>query len=207
MTPVELKHSSPSFIGCWDTDQAENCQKIIDYVKNERSLVQGNTGPLRKVNKALKESLDTTFFTNNIPSLFIPVLDSLQECLEDYLSTYPHANGVESFFMSDFNFQMYKPGMAYWNIHSERQCTLDGRRHLVWMIYLNDVDDYGGTYFKYQNVAVTPKAGRILIWPTDWTHSHMGIVSPTQEKCILTGWYFFETELYGNLEMFSKVNE
>jgi len=28
-----------------------------------------------------------------------------------------------------------------------------------------------------------------VIWPADFTHTHRGIVSKTQEKYIATGWY------------------
>jgi hypothetical protein len=36
------------------------------------------------------------------------------------------------------------------------------------------------------------KKGLTMIWPTDWTHIHRGIVSETKEKMIVTGWYNFD---------------
>jgi len=38
---------------------------------------------------------------------------------------------------------------------------------------------------------VQPRKGLTLIWPADWTHHHRGVVSPTQEKYIITGWFSF----------------
>jgi hypothetical protein len=35
---------------------------------------------------------------------------------------------------------------------------------------------------------VSPKKGLTLIWPADWTFTHRGVPSPTQEKIITTGW-------------------
>ena len=64
-------------------------------------------------------------------------------------------------------------------------------RFLVWMIYLNTVTDKGGTEFKYLNHTEDAVEGKIIIWPTDFTHTHRGVVSPTQKKYILTGWYSF----------------
>jgi hypothetical protein len=60
------------------------------------------------------------------------------------------------------------------------------------MTYLNDVDDGGETFFYYQDLKIKPKKGLTLIWPVDWTHTHCGIVSPTQTKYIVTGWISFE---------------
>ena len=66
----------------------------------------------------------------------------------------------------------------------------DGDRFLVFMTYLNDVKK-GGTYFKYQNIKVPAKKGLTLIWPTDFTHIHKGIINMTKEKYIATGWIHF----------------
>jgi hypothetical protein len=57
------------------------------------------------------------------------------------------------------------------------------------MIYLNDVTDGGGTEFYHQNLIFQPVKGKALIWPSDWTYTHRGIPSPTQDKYILTGWF------------------
>jgi hypothetical protein len=59
------------------------------------------------------------------------------------------------------------------------------------MTYLNDVNDDGETEFYYQNLKIKPQKGKTVIWPADWTHTHRGITSPTQEKYIITGWFNF----------------
>ena len=66
----------------------------------------------------------------------------------------------------------------------------DKKRHLVFMTFLNDVEN-GGTEFKYQNLTIPAKKGLTLIWPAPWTHTHKGQVSNTQTKYIITGWYNF----------------
>ena len=57
------------------------------------------------------------------------------------------------------------------------------------MTYLNDVEDGGGTEFKYQGLRHNAKKGKTLIWPSDFTHTHRGQKSPTQEKYIATSWF------------------
>ena len=59
------------------------------------------------------------------------------------------------------------------------------------MTYLNDVKVGGETEFKYQNLKIKPKKGLSLIWPTDFTHVHKGIVAPKEDKWIVTGWFKF----------------
>ena len=57
------------------------------------------------------------------------------------------------------------------------------------MVYLNDVSDKGETEFFYQHHFESPVAGKLSIWPSDWMYLHRGVISPTESKYILTGWY------------------
>jgi hypothetical protein len=59
------------------------------------------------------------------------------------------------------------------------------------MTYLNDVTDQGETEFFHQQIKIKPQKGLTVIWPADWTYTHRGIPSPTQEKFIITGWLSF----------------
>ena len=63
------------------------------------------------------------------------------------------------------------------------------------MTYLNDVTDGGETEFYFQKLKIKPVKGKMVLWPTDFTHLHRGITSPTQEKYIATGWYNFWSEV------------
>ena len=40
-----------------------------------------------------------------------------------------------------------------------------------------------------QPIKIKPKKGLSVIWPADFTYTHRGIPSPTQEKYIATGWF------------------
>ena len=91
--------------------------------------------------------------------------------------------------LEGFNIQHYAPNEGYFEWHNERTTTNSPERALVWMTYLNDVDDGGETEFKYQNLKIKSQKGKTLIWPTDFTHTHRGITSPTQHKYIITGWF------------------
>ena len=59
------------------------------------------------------------------------------------------------------------------------------------MTYLNDVED-GGTEFYYQGLKTKAEKGLTLIWPSDFTHTHRGIISNTKEKYIATGWFSYD---------------
>ena len=90
------------------------------------------------------------------------------------------------------NLQHYKPGMSYNGEHMETGYDIHcARRILGWMIYLNTVKDGGGTRWLQQKVDANATEGMMIVWPAGWTHSHMGIVSNTEHKYIVTGWCSF----------------
>ncbi|OJH38037.1 2OG-Fe(II) oxygenase [Cystobacter ferrugineus] len=72
-------------------------------------------------------------------------------------------------------------------------------RVLAFQFYLNDVSDGGETEFFYQEKKVQAKAGRMLIFPAGFTHTHRGNVPRSGDKYIITSWVLFHRAetLYG----------
>lgn len=72
-------------------------------------------------------------------------------------------------------------------------------RSLLFMFYLNDVQEGGHTEFFYQQKAISPKAGRMVIAPAYFTHTHRGCVPVSNDKYILTSWVLLQRaeQLYG----------
>ena len=88
--------------------------------------------------------------------------------------------------------QHYKPGEGYYKWHMEN----DGHRHtmyrhLVFMTYLNDVENGGTEFLYFPDLNIQARKGLTLIWPAGWTHTHRGVVSNVDEKYITTGWFSF----------------
>ncbi|RDV25537.1 2OG-Fe(II) oxygenase [Alteromonas aestuariivivens] len=84
-------------------------------------------------------------------------------------------------------------GYPYWHSEVYPQVGHNEALHriLLFMFYLNDVDEGGTTDFYYQNRSVQPKAGRMVIAPAYFTHTHRGQVPISHDKYILTSWLMF----------------
>jgi hypothetical protein len=72
-------------------------------------------------------------------------------------------------------------------------------RVLAFQFYLNDVAEGGETEFFYQERKVASKAGRMVIFPSGFTHTHRGNVPRSSDKYIITSWVLFQRAetLYG----------
>jgi hypothetical protein len=174
-----------SFIGAWYLSDLKICDELIQYFKLKDGKVEGQIGHDSEVNKAIKDSLDL---------IVTKYLKGLKEVSVRYTEKYKAAGLVKPWgIIENVNIQYYRPTAGYKEWHTERiGRQLPGAvRHLAFMTYLNDVDDEGGTEFYYQGIKAQPRKGLTLIWPVDWTHLHRGVVSPSQEKYIITGWFSF----------------
>lgn len=64
-------------------------------------------------------------------------------------------------------------------------------RYLVFLWYLNDVNEGGCTWFPGLQSGVAPRAGRLLMFPPYWLYAHQGQPSPLQDKYILSTYLRF----------------
>ena len=112
----------------------------------------------------------------------------LKSCITHYIDYYS-VLGKMGFISSDSKFQRTKPGGGYHMWHCENSTYEMSNRTLVWMIYLNDVEEGGETEFLHQHVRLTPKRGTVVFWPAAFTHQHRGNPPLKGTKYILTGWY------------------
>jgi len=95
------------------------------------------------------------------------------------------------------NLQKYRQASGgYHHWHSEiypQNASCDSlHRVLLWMFYLNDVEDGGETEFLYQGRKIAPKKGRLVIAPAGFTHTHRGNVARSGDKYIATSWILYQ---------------
>jgi hypothetical protein len=84
-------------------------------------------------------------------------------------------------------------GYYYWHseIYPRDPAAETLHRVLLFMFYLNDVDEGGETEFLYQERNLKPTAGTMVIAPAGFTHTHRGNVPRSNDKYILTSWILF----------------
>lgn len=193
MTEVPLGGQN-SFIGAWYLEELVVCDQLIKYFTESDAKVAGQVGS-GEVNTEIKDSVDLQIgydrFTD--PPVY-RYIENLTRVSQQYVEKYQGSAALEAWGITErICIQHYVPQGGYKIWHCERwgKEMPHAARHLVFMTYLNDVSDAGGTEFLYQGITVQPKKGLTLIWPADWTHHHRGVVSPTEEKYIITGWFSF----------------
>ena len=114
---------------------------------------------------------------------------SLGQAIVEFRETYPFFKGP--FKDSGYAIQRTNPGEFY-HWHIDGGSHEFSQRQLVALWYLNDVPGPGGrTEFSYQDVQVTPEAGKLVLFPPFWTHEHRNSTLEKGVKYIATTWVVF----------------
>lgn len=178
-----------NFIGQSYINDISLCDEIIEFHKQSANKFDGST--TKGVDKSIKDSTDVMIDWKQ-DEIALRYIDALDFPTKQYIKEYSYCDKYAAWSVVEtINIQHYNPNGGYYSWHTERS---NGNypvasRHLAFMTYLNDVEDGGETEFYYQKLKVKPRKGLTLIWPVDWTHTHRGIPSPTEEKYIITGWF------------------
>ena len=179
-------NENPNFIGCWNINNNDLCESIIEFFENSKDLhTLGTTSS--GVNEKIKKSTDILItpiqFKEKKYFIFNEYIKNLFECFNDYKDQYPFlktfANKLN---IGSFNLQRYLSGDHFAQLHSERTNISTIHRLFAWMTYLNDVDDGGTTDFDFYKIKIKPEQGKTLIWPAEWTHAHTGSVLQSGKK-------------------------
>ncbi len=173
-----------NFIEGWYIDE-NLCDSILELCKGKNrykfnsSVKSSHQGYLCAPLKILSENLHNQY------------IDNLNKCISLYIKEYDFLKEISEFEIPE-NFvqvQIYDPNYFYKTLHCENDGTPKFlNRTMVFMTYLNSIDDGGGTNFPYQNLSLKAEKGLTVIWPTYWTHPHVGVVTNAERKYILTGW-------------------
>ena len=198
--PTTLKlHDFPeeSFInGCYIPDQI--CDDLIQYYEDnpDRHTMGQVYGIGDRMSEVIndKDVMDSTGIGFSIyenpedARALSEYLIYLELSIKEYEYKYHQAGHIANYGITELiNLQTYDPGGGFKTWHCERSGITQQTRCLVFMTYLNDVED-GGTEFMYQKMTSPAIKGLTLIWPSDWTHTHRGQISKEHKKKVITGW-------------------
>ena len=179
-------------------DLCDNLLALRNDCANKNLIVRGHfgSGDGHELNTDVKDSYDLGLIDipedlqikYKIPEFY----QALFNCVQQYYQEFDSMKNLGPIELGESPIIIhYEPGGGYKYPHCERTGLTSVTRMLTWMVYLNTVKDNGGTHFPYQDLTVNAVKGKCVIWPSDFTHTHHGVVSETEEKNIITGWLNF----------------
>lgn len=178
----------------------KSCRGLIAECKTyfDRLFQPGIT--LGGINSLVKSSSDFNFSKSYVDSQGVDssnfsfyeneVTDGLYKAIGYYIQQYEELWKWPGVRDTGYRLQRYFKSHGYYRTHIDGApwdtTGGPGPRVLGVVIYLNDVEVGGSTYFPAHDVHVPAKAGRISVFPTNWTHPHMGQTPISCDKWMIS---------------------
>ena len=190
------------FIGVWDDVFDENyCKDIIKVIDEYSDVPRSCSSNIlledceRNEHPSRQDFAFYLRYHSQRINYHYLANDLLNNCVLDYMRKYITAGG-SGLISTDIKVQKTYPKGGFHNWHHESSTWAAMQRVLVWTVYLNDLPEgEGETEFLNQGRRVSPKRGRVVIWPAGFTHVHRGNPPYTQNKYIMTGWHIQMPEI------------
>jgi len=127
------------------------------------------------------------------------LIKELRNNVEDYYNNTPSVFNknwslfdTKSLFLdSSMQIQKYRANIGKYKYHVDELIDFTKKivRRITFMWYLNDVEEGGETEF-FTKYNITPKAGKMVLFPASWVFPHTGKIPISNDKYIITGWLY-----------------
>lgn len=123
-------------------------------------------------------------------SLAQSALELLEPLVEKYISQYPDvAKTFQNTCYESIHLLKYKAHDGFYNFHFDTDGAGIENRVLSIIMYLNDVDIGGSTSFRnFKKQEIKACQGKVVIFPSGWTHAHQGNMPRSNDKYICVTW-------------------
>ncbi len=154
-----------------------NKQEVIDDDKRP-SFTQLNLTENADVNEEIKTLHNTLIAkTFEYRNLYYEFVDE---------RVFPDKHNFEYFRIKKYR----NNGEDLFDTHVDVRNHESARRFLSFMFYLNDVKQGGETVF--EGLSITPKCGRLVVFPPLWLFPHKGCCPVSNDKYILTTYLHYK---------------
>jgi len=162
------------------------CADVVKLFETDKSAQQRNGANIRP---GLSESSWLEMDVSHCQQLNLR--NMIVNCLRHYKSRYEKDCGIrpalpEPSDLAPLIIKRYDPGGSdKFQPHFDAISEVSNR-YLVFLWYLNDVDQGGETEFMDLGVSSVPRAGKLLMFPPYWMYRHAGQVPVSGSKYILS---------------------
>ena len=191
-----------TFIKVYDNVLTEEfCRDVCQKLDRDPRKKLGVFGPTLKSDPDFKSSLDLRIsglsdWQEEDEIFFLSISQFLKKYQDDIQTdtSGKFSFSYEGHIYADTGYlvKVYKPG-GHYDWHQDYVIdAYSGVRELTFIWYLNDDFDEGETEF-CTGEKITPKTGRLLIFPANWMYVHRGCRVKHNNKYIATGWYHHQS--------------
>lgn len=165
-----------------------NSQELISFALSDpdkwRDSRIGNNSPEGVVNKEIRNTriLDVPAIYSNDIRWF-----EVSQTVWKYADWYGQKFDAPFSNMEYLQLLHYSTEEGFYRPHADSGPGM--QRIFSAVLYLNDVSEGGETYFNKFDISVSPKAGRLVIFPANFMYTHEARTPKSNDKFALVTWF------------------
>ena len=182
---------------------ADKCAQLVSCLTEDFNTLFELGPTVGGYNPLMKNCMDTSFMNAEqyTPDLkYFRIYSSICEefnndvwsCVADYVEHYQDLWSAPGLHCTGFRIQRYERNVGFYRRHCDAQPWFpidDGTnsaRILAVIVYLNTVEEGGGTSFPEHGLITKAEVGKVVIFPTTWLYPHQGMVPLSNDKWIIS---------------------
>jgi hypothetical protein len=139
-----------------------------------------------ETNHDKKNAEQAYFYGTPIETMFLSLTYDLLDEYANQISI-----PVDPLILQDLSIKKYPKDVGFFGTHTDAGPGYAASRVLSLVVYLNDVEDGGGTYFPDLDLMVKAEKGKALVFPSSYLYRHSGEVPKSNEKYSITGFWHY----------------
>lgn len=185
--PIDVIHEN-NFIVIYQGLDKELCASVVALFDQDDRKARGKVG---RAGRSFRTDDTKVSWDLDVPNdgvwkdAFQKFHPRIEACISDYVARSPI---LKSFQLqaTGYKIQMYPQNEGYFRWHADSVGEDAGDRLVAMVLYLNDVEKGGETEFYHQGMKISPKAGRLVLFPAGWNYMHCGHSPESGDKYIIS---------------------
>ena len=163
-----------------------NADEFITFAVNrpEERWTPSYVGGDKKLVTGMRNSREFSMkYGLNEPKMFF----DLAHIIFQATKLYADENGFRFSLMEPVTMLEYLPNQGFYDLHVDagpshpRVCSA--------LLYLNDVDEGGETWFDKQGLKIKPEKGKLIVFPASYAYSHQAMPPVSGNKYVAVTWF------------------
>lgn len=117
------------------------------------------------------------------PKIFFQLSQDIYTMAKDYAKE----NGFMFSHMEGVNLLEYQPNEGFFDRHADSGPNFP--RSMSALLYLNDVEEGGGTWFDKFGIMIKPEKGKLVLFPANYPYSHQALPPISGIKYVVVTWF------------------
>jgi hypothetical protein len=163
-----MKHIGREVVIKDNAISVDKCKRFIDLFEDD----DGNIQHLDEEYDGTTKYKNLPIFAKSAPNIYKFITEQIKRSIQEYkkLLNIPFYLGEQ---FENPEIMKFRCDQDQFDTHFDGNGK-DHKRTLALIWYLNDVDEGGEMHLPSETeyITVSPKQGRLVIVPTDWTHYH-----------------------------------